>query len=50
VVATGRATRFGGIAAALASREPPTAFERGIHRLGVGSARKLTDPYDRVQR
>jgi len=35
VVATGKATRFGGIAAALASREPPTAFERGIHRLGL---------------
>ena len=35
VVATGNATRFGGIAAALASREPPTAFERGIHRLGL---------------
>jgi Mg2+-importing ATPase len=32
VVATGKATRFGGIAAALTSREPPTAFERGIHR------------------
>jgi P-type Mg2+ transporter len=35
VVATGRATRFGAIAAALAAREPPTAFERGIHRLGL---------------
>jgi Mg2+-importing ATPase len=35
VVATGRTTRFGGIAAALASREPLTAFERGIHRLGL---------------
>ena len=35
VVATGKATRFGEIAAALASREPPTAFERGIHRLGL---------------
>jgi Mg2+-importing ATPase len=34
-VATGRTTRFGGIAAALASSEPPTAFERGIHGLGV---------------
>src|SRR5262245_19875267 len=35
VVATGKATRFGGIAAELAAREPPTAFERGIHRLGL---------------
>jgi P-type Mg2+ transporter len=35
VVATGKATRFGGIAAALGSREPPTAFKRGIHRLGL---------------
>ncbi|HEY7665330.1 MAG TPA: magnesium-translocating P-type ATPase [Xanthobacteraceae bacterium] len=35
VVATGRATRFGAIAAALAAREPPTAFQRGIHRLGL---------------
>jgi P-type Mg2+ transporter len=35
VVATGRATRFGGIAAELASRQLPTAFERGIHRLGL---------------
>jgi P-type Mg2+ transporter len=35
VVATGRATRFGAIAAALAVREPQTAFERGIHRLGL---------------
>jgi len=35
VVATGKATRFGGIAAALAGREPPTAFERSIHRLGL---------------
>ena len=35
VVATGKATRFGGIAAELASREPPTAFECGIHRLGL---------------
>jgi Mg2+-importing ATPase len=35
VLATGRATRFGGIAAALATTEPPSAFERGIHRLGL---------------
>jgi Mg2+-importing ATPase len=35
VVATGGATRLGGIAAALADSEPPSAFERGIHRLGV---------------
>lgn len=35
VVTTGRATRFGGIAAALASAEPPSAFERGIHRLSL---------------
>ena len=28
----GRATRFGGIAAALRSRRPPTAFERGLAR------------------
>ncbi len=35
VIATGAATQFGGIAAALASAEPPSAFERGIHRLGL---------------
>ncbi|MBF9232893.1 magnesium-translocating P-type ATPase [Microvirga alba] len=35
VVATGARTRFGGIAAALRSAEPPTAFERGLHALGV---------------
>lgn len=35
VVATGARTRFGGIAAALRSDEPPNAFERGLHRLGV---------------
>jgi Mg2+-importing ATPase len=35
VVTTGGATRFGGIAAALVSTEPPSAFERGIHRLGI---------------
>lgn len=34
-VATGDATRFGGIAAALRSAEAPSAFERGIHQLGV---------------
>jgi Mg2+-importing ATPase len=35
VVAIGMATRFGDIAAALASAEPPSAFERGIHRLSM---------------
>ena len=35
VVATGPATRFGGIAVALGAAEPPSAFERGIHRLGL---------------
>ncbi|MGO4570828.1 magnesium-translocating P-type ATPase [Microvirga sp. 2TAF3] len=35
VVATGATTRFGGIAAALQSNEPPSAFERGIHRFGI---------------
>jgi Mg2+-importing ATPase len=35
VVATGSATRFGGIALALAGNEQPSAFERGIHRLGL---------------
>lgn len=35
VVATGRTTRLGGIAAALAARRPPTAFERGLHGLGL---------------
>jgi P-type Mg2+ transporter len=35
VAATGKATRFGAIAAALGSQQPPTAFERGIHRLGL---------------
>jgi len=34
-VATGETTRFGGIAAALVNAEPPSAFERGIHRLGL---------------
>jgi len=35
VVATGQRTRFGAIAGSLASAQPPTAFERGIHRLGI---------------
>lgn len=35
VVATGSATRFGAIAAALQERGPPTAFERGVHALGM---------------
>jgi Mg2+-importing ATPase len=35
VTATGSRTRFGGIAAALRADEPPTAFERGLHRLGI---------------
>nr|WP_068012805.1 magnesium-translocating P-type ATPase [Rhodoplanes sp. Z2-YC6860] len=35
VVATGRATRFGGIAAALAADQTTSAFVRGIHRLGL---------------
>ena len=35
IVATAGATRFGGIAAALAGNEQPSAFERGIHRLGL---------------
>jgi Mg2+-importing ATPase len=35
VVAAGSATRFGGIALALAGNEQPSAFERGIHRLGL---------------
>ncbi|HZD91266.1 MAG TPA: magnesium-translocating P-type ATPase, partial [Pseudolabrys sp.] len=34
-VTTGAATRFGGIAAALSDTEPPSAFERGIHRLAL---------------
>lgn len=34
VTATGRATRFGAIAASLQTRQPATAFERGLHRLG----------------
>lgn len=35
VTATGARTRFGGISAALRSEEPPTAFERGLHGLGI---------------
>ena len=35
VVATGARTRFGGIAAALRAEAPPTAFERGLHALGL---------------
>src|SRR4029079_19144573 len=35
VITTGGATRFGGIAAALLDSDPPSAFERGIHRLGL---------------
>ncbi|MEJ1161608.1 magnesium-translocating P-type ATPase [Prosthecomicrobium sp. N25] len=35
VLRTGAATRFGGIAAALSGAEAPTAFEIGLHRLGV---------------
>ncbi|WP_262029274.1 HAD-IC family P-type ATPase [Microvirga sp. Mcv34] len=35
VAATGARTRFGGIAAALRSVEPPTAFERGLHAFGI---------------
>jgi len=39
VVETGARTRFGAIAASLAGTEPPTAFERGIHKLGILIAR-----------
>ncbi|MBX6376164.1 MAG: HAD-IC family P-type ATPase, partial [Acetobacteraceae bacterium] len=35
VVATGRATRLGQVAAALAARRPATAFERGLRELGL---------------
>ncbi|MDO9709465.1 magnesium-translocating P-type ATPase [Paracraurococcus lichenis] len=35
VVATGHATRLGGVAAALAARRPATAFERGLRGLGL---------------
>ncbi|MCI4592466.1 magnesium-translocating P-type ATPase [Sphingobium sp. BYY-5] len=39
VVETGARTRFGAIAASLSGTEPPTAFERGIHKLGILIAR-----------
>ena len=35
VTATGQTTRFGAIASSLLGAEHPTAFERGIHRLGM---------------
>lgn len=35
VVATGANTQFGSIAHSLSSSQTPTAFERGIHRLGI---------------
>ena len=35
VIATGDATRLGGVAASLAVRRPPTAFEKGLHGLGL---------------
>lgn len=35
VVATGGRTQFGRIAQSLAAAQPPTAFERGINRLGL---------------
>ncbi|AOH87059.1 magnesium-transporting ATPase (plasmid) [Sphingomonas panacis] len=35
VVEIGRRTRFGAIAGSLATAQPPTAFERGIHKLGI---------------
>jgi len=35
IVATGMRTRFGAIAASLASAQPPTAFERDIRRFGL---------------
>ncbi|MCC6828949.1 MAG: magnesium-translocating P-type ATPase [Novosphingobium sp.] len=35
VVETGARTRFGRIASALADEQPPTAFERGLHKLGI---------------
>ncbi|WP_255326447.1 magnesium-translocating P-type ATPase [Sphingobium sp. EM0848] len=35
VVRTGSRTQFGGIARSLDDEQPPTAFERGIHRLGL---------------
>lgn len=39
VAATGSQTRFGAIAASLAGKQPPTAFEHGIHKLGMLIAR-----------
>lgn len=35
VVETGAKTRFGAIAQSLAHEDPPTAFERGVHKLGL---------------
>lgn len=35
VLATGYATRLGGVAASLAARRPPTAFEKGLRGLGL---------------
>ncbi len=35
VAATGARTSLGAISSSLASAEPPTAFERGLHRLGL---------------
>jgi len=35
VVQTGDRTHLGGIARSLGDEQPPTAFERGIHRLGM---------------
>jgi len=35
VTATGAETRFGAIAAALEGEAPPTAFQVGLHRLGI---------------
>lgn len=35
VLYTGANTALGGIASALETNEPPTAFERGVHRLGM---------------
>lgn len=35
VVATGPATRLGSIAGALGANDPPTAFERGMHKLSL---------------
>ena len=35
VINTGHATRLGNIAAGLATAEPPSALERGVHRLSI---------------